>query len=255
MSSLSDNQVSVYEEPVVERVRKFIKIEAIFNKIIYFKDKEDRNESFVALQLLCELYELLSRSDIKSELIREIEGQNVYFKKIQEMPETDADKLNSVLEKQDVLLNLLHNVKSNHLDFLSQDILFKTILKNHRSPVQPASIDFWLSRDTTWKTNNLNLWLEPLLFIKKSIDFILELIRKSGNFKDKLAERGFYIKKLNPQKNILLVRIILTADLYYYPQVSVGKQRLNIMFMTKDENNNLIQYQEDVQFILTTCAL
>ena len=95
------------------------------------------------------------------------------------MPETDADKLNSVLEKQDVLLNLLHNVKSNHLDFLSQDILFKTILKNHRSPVQPASIDFWLSRDTTWKTNNLNLWLEPLLFIKKSIDFILELIRKS----------------------------------------------------------------------------
>jgi len=171
------------------------------------------------------------------------------------MPETDADKLNSVLEKQDVLLNLLHNVKSNHLDFLSQDILFKTILKNYRSPVQPASIDFWLSRDTTWKTNNLNLWLEPLLFIKKSIDFILELIRKSGSFKDKLAERGFYIKKLNPQKNILLVRIILTADLYYYPHVSVGKQRLNIMFMTKDENNNLIQYQEDVQFILTTCAL
>ena len=105
MSSLSDNQVSVYEEPVVERIRKFIKIEALFNKIIYFKDKEDRNESFVALQLLCELYELLSRSDIKSELIREIEGQNVYFKKIQEMPETDADKLNSVLEKQDVLLN------------------------------------------------------------------------------------------------------------------------------------------------------
>ena len=94
-----------------------------------------------------------------------------------------------------------------------------------------------------------------MLFVKKSIDFILELVRKSGNFQDKLAERGFYIEKLDPQKNILLVRIILTADLYYYPQISVGKQRLNIMFMTKDENNNLIQYQEDVQFILTTCAL
>jgi len=255
MSSLSDNQVSVYEEPVVERVRKFIKIETLFNKIIYFKDKEDRNESFVAIQLLCELYELLNRSDIKSELIREIETQNTYFKKIQKIPETDNNKLNSVLEKQSVLLDLLHNIKSNHLDFLSQDILFKTILKNYRSSIQPASVDFWLSRDPAWKSNNLNLWLEPLLFVKKSIDFILELIRKSGNFQDRLAERGFYIEKLDPQKNILLVRIILTADLYYYPQISVGKQRLNIMFMTKDENNNLIQYQEDVQFILTTCAL
>ena len=255
MSSLSDNQVSVYEEPVVERVRKFIKIETLFNKIIYFKDKEDRNESFVAIQLLCELYELLNRSDIKSELIREIETQNTYFKKIQKIPEADNNKLNSVLEKQSVLLDLLHNIKSNHLDFLSQDVLFKTILKNYRSSIQPASVDFWLSRDTTWKSNNLNLWLEPLLFVKKSIDFILELVRKSGNFQDRLAERGFYIEKLDPQKNILLVRIILTADLYYYPQISVGKQRLNIMFMTKDENNNLIQYQEDVQFILTTCSL
>ena len=255
MSSLSDNQVSVYEEPVVERVRKFIKIETLFNKIIYFKDKEDRNESFVAIQLLCELYELLNRSDIKSELIREIETQNTYFKKIQKIPEADNNKLNSVLEKQSVLLDLLHNIKSNHLDFLSQDVLFKTILKNYRSSIQPASVDFWLSRDTTWKSNNLNLWLEPLLFVKKSIDFILELIRKSGNFQDRLAERGFYIEKLDPQKNILLVRIILTADLYYYPQISVGKQRLNIMFMTKDENNTLIQYQEDVQFILTTCSL
>ena len=255
MNSLSDNQVSVYEEPVVERVRKFIKIETLFNKIIYFKDKEDRNESFVAIQLLCELYELLNRSDIKSELIREIETQNTYFKKIQKIPGTDDNKLNSVLEKQNVLLDMLHSVKTNYLDFLSQDVLFKTILKNYRSPIQPASIDFWLSRDAVWKTNNLNLWLEPLLFVKKAIDFILELIRKSGNFQDKLAEKGFYIEKLDAQKNILLVRIILTADLYYYPQISVGKQRLNIMFMTKDENNNLIQYQEDVQFILTTCAL
>jgi cell division protein ZapD len=97
--------------------------------------------------------------------------------------------------------------------------------------------------------------LEPLLFIKKSIDFILHIIRKSGNFIDKLAEKGFYIEKLDPKKNILLIRITLTSDLYYYPQISVGKQRLNIMFMSKDDKNNLIRHKDDVQFILTTCVL
>ena len=93
------------------------------------------------------------------------------------------------------------------------------------------------------------------MFIKKSIDFILEIIRKSGNFQDKFAEKGFYIEKLNPKKNILLVRITLTTDLYYFPQVSVGKQRINIMFMTKDETNNFVKYQEDVSFLLTLCSL
>ena len=37
MNSLSDNQVSIYEEPVQEKVRKFLKIEYLFDKIYYFK--------------------------------------------------------------------------------------------------------------------------------------------------------------------------------------------------------------------------
>ena len=62
MNSLSDNQVSLYEEPVQEKIRKFIKIEFLLNKIYYFKGKEDRNDNYVALLSLCELYEILLRS-------------------------------------------------------------------------------------------------------------------------------------------------------------------------------------------------
>tara|TARA_B100000941_G_scaffold59464_1_gene38978 strand:- start:20237 stop:21004 length:768 start_codon:yes stop_codon:yes gene_type:complete len=255
MTILSDNQVTIYEEPVVERVRKFIRMESLFHKLFFFKDRDNPMESYVALQSLCEIYEILSRSDIKSELIREIENQNKMFKKIQDIPQADSDKLNSVLEKQKLLLDLLHGTQSNYIDYLSSDVLFKTIQKNYNSQMQPASVDFWLSRDIAWRANIIDLWIEPLLFIKKSIDFILELIRKSGQFNDKLAEKGFYIDKLDPKKNILLVRITLATDLYYFPQISVGKQRLNIMFMTKDELNNFTKYQENVSFLLTLCSL
>jgi len=255
MNNLSDYQVSIYEEPVQEKVRKFIKIEFLFNKLFYFKHKENKNDNYIALLALCELYGILSRSDIKSELIREIENQNNYFKKIKEIPEANSEKLSSVLEKQKVLLQLIHGVESNYLEYLDNDILFKTIAKNSINPLQPTSVEFWLSRDIVLRENQINLWTEPLLFIKKSVDFILEVIRKSGRFEDKLAEKGFFIEKLDPKKNILLIRITLTSDLYYYPQISVGKQRLNIMFMSKDDKNNLISHKEDVAFILTTCVL
>ena len=255
MNNLSDNQVSIYEEPVQEKIRKFIKIEFLFNKLFYFKQKENKNDNYIALLALCELYEILSRSDIKSELIREIENQNHYFKKIKEIPEANSEKLSSVLEKQKVLLQLIHGIESNYLEYLENDILFKTIAKNSINPLQPTSVEFWLSRDIVLRENQINLWTEPLLFIKKSVDFILEVIRKSGRFEDKLAEKGFFIEKLDPKKNILLIRITLTSDLYYYPQISVGKQRLNILFMSKDDKNNLISHKEDVTFILTTCVL
>ena len=255
MNSLSDNQVSLYEEPVQEKIRKFIKIEFLLNKIYYFKSKDNKSENYVALLALCELYEILSRSDIKSELIREIETQNSYFEKIKEIPQADSSKLNSVLEKQNLLLKSIYNIKSNYLDYLEHDILFKTILKNCFTQLQPASIDFWLSRDILIRETQIDLWLEPLIFIKRSIDFILEVIRKSGRFEDRMAEKGFFIEKLDIKKNILLIRVTLTSDLYYYPQISVGKQRLTIMFMTKDDKNNLVPYQEDLNFILTTCSL
>ena len=169
--------------------------------------------------------------------------------------QADQSKLNSVLEKQDLLLKLLYSVDSKYLDYIDEDILCKTIIKNCFSTLQPASIEFWLTRDIVLRETQINLWLEPILFIKKSVDFILEIIRKSASFNDKLAEKGFFIEKLDPKKNILLVRVTLTSDLYYYPQISVGKQRLNIMFMSKDDKNNLVRFQEDVSFILTTCVL
>ena len=257
MNSLSDNQVSLYEEPVQEKIRKFIKIEFLLNKIYYFKGKENRNDNYIALLSLCELYEILLRSDIKSELIREIENHNSYFLKIKDIPETgaDKDKLNSVLEKQNMILQLIHGVEANYLDYLEHDILFKTILKNCFTQLQPSSVEFWLSRDILNRETQIDLWLEPLQFIKRAIDFILEVIRKSGKFEDRMAEKGFFIEKLNRKKNILLIRVTLTSDLYYYPQLSVGKQRLTIMFMSKDDKNNLVPYQEDVSFILTTCSL
>jgi len=255
MNNLSDNQVSLYEEPVQEKIRKFIKIEFLLNKIYYFKGKDDKSENYIALLALCELYEILSRSDIKSELIREIETQNSYFQSIKEMPQADSSKLNSVLEKQNILLKLIYSNEVNYLDHLGRDILFKTILKNCFTQLQPASIDFWLSRDILIRETQIDLWLEPLIFIKRSIDFILEIVRKSGRFEDRMAEKGFFIEKLDPKKNVLLVRVTLTSDLYYYPQISVGKQRLTIMFMTKDDKNNLVPYQEDLSFILTTCSL
>ena len=50
MNSLSDNQVTIYEEPVHEKVRKFLKLEYLFDRIVYFKNKEDQERTIMPYQ-------------------------------------------------------------------------------------------------------------------------------------------------------------------------------------------------------------
>ena len=159
MNSLSDNQVSIYEEPVQEKVRKFLKLEYLFDKIYYFKGKEDKRDNYNALIALNELYEILARSDIKSELIREVETHIKYFNKIRDSQSvnTDQSKLNSVIEKQELILKLLYNIESNYLDYLDNDVLCKTIFKNCSSTTQPSSVEFWLTRDIVLRETQIDL--------------------------------------------------------------------------------------------------
>ena len=255
MSTLSDNQVTVYEEPVHERIRKFLRIELLFNRINHLKDQESHYENYCAVVALTELYELLSRMDVKAELIRDLESHNSYLKKIKDSPGADPKKLRSMLEKQETHLKFLYTKDSSYLDYLNQDELFKTIIKYSNNSIHPSPLVYWLSRDNLSRENQIKLWLEPISFINKSVSFILETVRKSANPIDKLAKNGFYTDKLDSQKNLLLIRITLTSDHFYFPSISVGKQRITIRFMVKDDKNKFVSHKFDVPFVLSSCVM
>ena len=255
MSTLSDNQVTVYEEPVHERIRKFLRIEMLFNRINYLKDKESQHENYSAAVALTELYEMLTRINIKAELIRDLETHNTFFKKIKGKPNTNSPKLDSMLEKQETHLNFLYSKESNYLDCLNQDELFKTLIKYSKNSIHPSSLVYWLSRDNVSRENQINLWLEPINFINQSVAFSLSTIRKSANAVDMLAKNGFYTDKLDIQKNVLLIRVALTSDHYYFPSISVGKQRITIRFMIKNDKNKFIAHKQDVNFVLSCCTM
>lgn len=257
MSTLSDNQVTVYEEPVHERIRKFLRIEMLFNRINYLKDKESEHESYSSAVALTELYEMLTRADLKAELIRDLESHNAFFKKIRESnkPGTDSSKLNSILEKQESHLSFLYSIEANYLNYLNKDELFQTIIKYSKNSIHPSSLIYWLSRDSLSRENQINLWLEPINFINQSVEFLLTTIRKSVVPVDQLAKNGFFTDKLDSKKNILLIRVALTSDHYFFPSISVGKQRFSIRFMTQNDENKFIPHKLDVEFFLSCCSM
>jgi len=253
MNTFSDTHAAIYEEPVDERIRKFLKLESYLLKIKRHKELDTIFDSYAALYNLICLYQTLSRSEVKRELIREIDFHKSRYAEYIKLDSSDKIKLNSIMEKQNVIINTLHNLKSNYLSDLHNDELFQYCVKHHDN--LSSELDYWLTRDHSFRLNQMNLWLELIKPIESSVHFCLDILRKSSEAKEECAKNGLYIFKLEPEKKIRLLRITMHSDNYYFPRISVGPQRATISFMTLNDNNKFIQIKDDITFVINLCYI
>tara|TARA_A200000113_G_scaffold23797_1_gene20251 strand:- start:31 stop:792 length:762 start_codon:yes stop_codon:yes gene_type:complete len=253
MNNLSDSHAAIYEEPVDERIRKFLKLENYFLKIKYHKELDTSHDSFAALYNLIMVYKILSRVEVKSELIREIDFQKQKYNEYIKIDSSDKIKLNSIMEKQNVILNDLYNLKSNYLTELNNDEFFQFCTKHYES--LNTEMDYWLTRDYAIRLNQINLWLEIIKPIESSVYFCLDILRKSSETNEICADNGFHLIKLNPEKKIRLLRITMQSDNYYFPHISLGPQRATISFTLLNENNRYVRIKENIIFVLDLCYI
>ncbi len=198
MSSLSDPHASIYEEPMEERIRKFLKLENYFLKLKHHKEIDTVFDSYASLHNLILIYNTLSRVEVKSDLIREIDFHRMRYTEYIKHDTSDKTKLNSIMEKQNVILNNLHSLKPNYLNDLNNDELFQFCVKHHDT--LNTEIDYWLTRDHNMRLNQINLWLERIKPIEHSVNFCLEILRKSSDTSEVCAEQGFHLFKIDREK-------------------------------------------------------
>ena len=166
---------------------------------------------------------------------------------------SDKIKLNSIMEKQNVILNNLYNLQSNYMNKLNDDEFFQFCVKHYES--LSTELDYWLTRDHASRLNQINLWLETVKPIENSIYFCLDILRRSSETKEVCANNGFYLVKLNQEKKVRLLRITMQSDNYFFPRISLGPQRATISFMLLNEDNKYKQIKDNITFVLDLCYI
>ena len=253
MNNFSDIHASIYEQPIDERIRKFLRLENIYMKINNHMDIDSKYDAYSTLLNISELFINLTRSEIKRDLISEIETQKVRYQEYSKLEGADKIKLNSIMEKQNAILKTLHDLEANYLNVLKNDELLQTIIKHINTSC--ADLDYWLSRDHDFRKNQINLWLELIKPIENSIFFCLDLLRKSSETVEITAKDGMYLFRMDVEKKIRLLRVTMKTDNYFFPRISVGPQRATVAFMTIDDNNKIIRLNQDINFVLDLCYI
>ena len=249
-----------YEYPFNERIRTLLRLEDLFEKAAYFMRSDGQHEHHTALVTLFEILEAAGRSDLKMDLIQELERQRQTLLAYRNNPDISEEALSGALyeiEQSSAALLAMSGKIGQYLrdnDWL-MGIKSRAAIPGGVCEFDLPSYHWWLHRDPDARRSALEGWLRPLLALRDAAAIVLRLLRASGSPRKHVATKGQFQLNLGGTA-AQMVRIRLSGSEAAVPEVSANKYFLNIRF-TKPPVNELKarSCERDVDFELTFCNL
>lgn len=249
-----------FEQPLNERMRSFLRLEHLFKQAAYTLRGYSIWDSRSTLTSITTILDILTRNDLKTELLKELERQEKTLSALSDLPGVDKVQLNNILKQIETSQRTILNFDGQ----LGQNIREHELLNSlrQRSSIVGGTCDFdipylhyWLQQPPEFRIEKLEGWLEKLEIISHPISLILDITRESSSPINVTAEKGFYQQNIDSNAPVQLIRVGLTQDAEYFPEISAGKQRFSIRFMIPQDGERPVQSTDDFNFQLICCAL
>jgi cell division protein ZapD len=253
--------MAVYEQPLNEKIRLFLRLEFLVKRFKAHLADPNSENCQAAIVVLLELYNLSSRLDVKNALLNMLDWQSQAVRRLSELEGVDADRLQKVLKRLEEKAKQIYSFRGQLGQHLKRHA-FLNLLKQragiagNMNGFDVPLFNYWLHQSHQKRLEDLNHWIEPYSMAYDAIEIVLQLIRDSRTGEDVIAEDGFFQAALNSSRDYQLLRIELTDEVNYYPEISAGKQRFSVRFVrVEDLAERGTQELENIPFTLFLCSL
>ncbi len=251
----------VYEQPLNEKIRAFLRLEKLFQEYsFHLKHGSDWNNR-AAINAILEILTYTTRSDIKSEVLKELDRQHTRLQRLAKRPQIDQSQLTSVLKNIRQRIGELQAQKGQPGQATKNIELLAAIAQKRSVPGSICDFDLpalqhWLTQAKDKREKNIEQWFAPFANLNRAIQLILDVLRHSNDDTNEIAQHGFFQKSLDTNQAVLLLRLYIPKESQYYPEISAGKHRFSVRFMkNNDPALRPEQCKEDVNFKLKMCAI
>ena len=90
--------------------------------------------------------------------------------------------------------------------------------------------------------------------IESTVHLLLNVVRQSAYEEKAHAPAGYFQKALETQTPCQLIRVTMHGT-PAFPEISGGKHRISIRFLTQDDHLHPVPQQDDVHFVLGCCVI
>lgn len=251
----------VYEQPLNEKIRSFLRLEKLFKEYDFHLNHDSEWNNQVAINAILQVLAFTTRSDVKLEILKELERQHSRLERLAKRPQIDQTQLSTVLKNIQKRIGELQAVGGQIGQETKNVELLSTIAQKNSVPGSICDFDLptlkhWLTQPKEIRKKHIEKWFQPFGPLDRAVQLILDILRNSAEDTNESAQNGFFQKSLDTNQAIQLLRIIIPADGGYYPEISAGKHRFSIRFMTnEDPALRAEQCKEDINFKLKMCAI
>ena len=250
----------IFEQPLNERMRTFLRLDFLYNQALYHNESGTPWDSRAAVGSLIDILAIISRGDLRSDALKEIERQLTLLGEYQAKPGVDPKRLESFIANLGRLRAELMAAGVACQQPL-RDSEFLNAIK-HRSSIPGGTCEFdlpdylyWLSEPDEARMHAFNQWLGLLRPLCDAVAELLWLTRQFGRTRQECARGGTFTITFDRDNPLQLLRIVLPAASGLYPEVSGSHHRCSVRFLTwKGLTERAAQTNEDVTFQLTACA-
>jgi cell division protein ZapD len=250
----------VYEQPLNERMRNFLRLEFLYTQAIYHSELANPWSTRAAVASLLELLAITARGDARSDVLKELERQMSVLQAYQRVGGVDPNRLNLLVSNLLQLRNDLSNAGGNFMAPLRESEFLSAI--KHRSAIPGGTCDFdlpdysyWLNRPPEVRAAEFDAWLALLRPLCDSVAELLWIVRQNGRIRQETAVGGIFQLQFDRETSCQLVRISLAADSALFPEVSGNQHRCTVRFLNwTDPNRRPAHVEFDVPFQLTRCT-
>jgi cell division protein ZapD len=241
-----------FEHPLNEKTRIYLRIEALLLQMKNASQFIHESHYQLFFRALFDLLDIFEQIQLRSELAKDIEKQRLMYR----------SWLNFEGVDQNTLLPLLDEIDKAHAGIMRSD-RFGVTLKDDRFLIAirqrfnlpggsccfdlPA-LHYWRHLPLEKRQQDAHLWTDSLQPLEKALSLWLKLTRETGNFRPKLAARGFLQSDADDAN---LLRLIIPLNYGVYPMISGHKNRFAIKFIEFESGKATLQ---DVEFELAVCS-
>ena len=248
-----------YEQPLTERMRTFMRLEFLYHQLLFNAEQTSDWATRGATTSLLDIVAILSRGDVRNDVLKELDHHIDNLRRFQSQPEVDISRLQTLVATLDRSRQELQTVGTGFLQSL-KDSEFLSAIK-HRSSIPGGTCEFdlpeyshWLRQPYERREQDFANWLSVIRPLCDAVVELLWLIREISPAVDKRAINGMFQHSVQKSAQCQLLRVMLPAGSPLFPEISGSHHRFTVRFLEWSSiDRRAVQTGHDVDFKLTVC--
>ena len=249
----------LYEYPFNERIRTYLRLEKLFERLFELMARDTPTDHHFAIASIFEIMDVGARSDLKSDILKDLDKQKNALSAYRGNPSIDEHMLDEVIGQLDQYFNQLNALPGKAGNALTEIDWLMSIRSRIAIPGGTCEFDLpayfaWQHRTPERRRADLNRWVTTLIPFAESVLLLLKLQRDSGVPQKVMATEGQYQQNLPQGRTYQLLRLKIDPYLKLIPEISGNRLIVSIRLMTHDDSDRLLASTGNTPFELTLCS-